>query len=297
MQRVKLSEQLYISRMAYGLWRLAEDDDTSPHHIQRKIEACLAQGITTIDQADIYGAYGCEEIFGTCLTTAPHLRNKIEIVTKCGVVAPQGRFRDKRVKYYDTTREHILTSVENSLRLMKTDYIDLLLIHRPDPFMDAAETGAARDEIVTSGKVRNVGVSNFKPHDWTLLQSNMSTPLATNQIEISITAHDAFTNGDVAFFQERSIIPMAWSPLGGGRLFVGDTSKLTDLLAKLANRFDVGISAIALAWLLSHPANIVPIIGTNKLHRIEKISDAMNVELDRETWFEIYVAALGREVA
>ncbi len=297
MQRVKLSSDLTISRMVYGLWRLADGEDASPQHIQRKVEACLEQGITTMDQADIYGAYGCEEVFGSCLEAAPRLREKIEIVTKCGIVAPMGRYDDKRVKYYDTTREHILLSVENSLRFMRSDYIDLLLIHRPDPFMDAAETGLVLDELVTSGKVRAVGVSNFKPHDWTLLQSAMSTPLVTNQIELSVTAHEGFINGDVAFLQERGIAPMAWSPLGGGTLFKQGASELSGLLSSLADQFGVDIGAVATAWLLAHPANIVPIMGTNNLKRIERLSDAMKVDIDRETWFEIYTAALGREVA
>ena len=197
MNRIKITEDLYFSRIVYGMWRLGDDADTSPAHVQAKIEACLEQGITTMDQADIYGGYMAEEILGNALTS--DLRNKIEIVTKCDIVAPVGRYETARVKYYDTSRAHIVASVDHSLRLMNIDRIDTLLIHRPDPLMDHHETGAALDEVVASGKVRAVGVSNFKLHDWTLLQSAMKSKLVTNQIEMSLTAPDAFTNGDLAF--------------------------------------------------------------------------------------------------
>ena len=197
---------------------MGDDADTSPGHIQAKIEACLGQGITTIDQADIYGGYAAEALLGACLKAAPGLRDRIEIVTKCGIVAPMGRHAAVRGKHYDTSAAHITASVDASLTNMNTDRIDLLLIHRPDPFMDHHETGAALDAAVASGKVRAVGASNFRPHDWTLLQSAMTAPLAANQIELSLTTNAAFINGDLAFLQDRAIVPMAWSPLGGGDL-------------------------------------------------------------------------------
>lgn len=197
MDRTQLTPDLSLSRIVYGMWRLDEDADTSPAHIQAKIEACLAQGITTLDQADIYGGYMAEELLGAAFKAAPDLRAKCEIVTKCDIVAPVGRYASAKVKHYDTSRAHIEASVDHSLRLMNIERIDLLLIHRPDPMMDAGETGAALDGLVASGKVGAVGVSNFKLHDWTLLQSAMETPLVTNQIEISLTANAAFTNGDI----------------------------------------------------------------------------------------------------
>ena len=200
MQRIKISSTLEMSRLVYGMWRLGDDEDTSPHHVRSKIASCLDQGITSFDQADIYGGYEAEEILGNALKSS-NLRQKIEIVTKCDIVAPVGRYESARVKYYDTSRDHILNSVEKSLKLMGIDYIDLLLLHRPDPLMDHFETGAALDEIIASGKVRNVGVSNFKPWDWNLLQTGMKNKLVTNQIELSVLAHEGFTNGDVAFHQ------------------------------------------------------------------------------------------------
>ena len=295
MDRVSITTDLSFSRIIYGMWRLAEAEDTTPAHVQEKIEACLAQGITTMDQADIYGGYMAEEVMGAALKAAPALKDQIEIVTKCDIVAPVGRYSDARVKYYDTSPEHIRASVDHSLRLMDIDKIDLLLIHRPDPFMNHQETGAALESLIDSGKVRSVGVSNFKLHDWTLLQSAMQSKLVTNQIEISLTAHQALTNGDVAYLQERSIPIMAWSPLGGGDLMTG-SGAVQDIMASMAKDAGVSPSAIAVAWLLAHPANIMPVMGTNNLDRIKTLSEATSVALDRQQWFELYTAALGHEV-
>ena len=295
MERISLNSDVSLSRLIYGMWRIGDDSDTSTSHVQAKIESCLSQGITTMDQADIYGGYEAEEILGNALQDT-NLREKIEIVTKCDIVAPAGRYSDAKVKYYDTSRAHLLASVEHSLRLMGTDYVDLLLIHRPDPMMDAEETGGALDEIVASGKAKSIGVSNFKLHDWTLLQSAMSSPLVTNQIELSLLAHEAFTNGDLAYLQERKVAPMAWSPLGGGSLFSQDNTVLLDALKAIGESSGVDETAVAVAWLLAHPAKIMPVMGTNSLARISKISDALKVTMDRETWFELYSIALGSEV-
>jgi len=295
LNRIDITNDLSFSRIVYGMWRLSDDSDTSVAHVQAKIEACLAQGITTMDQADIYGGYEAEEVLGHALKAAPALKDQIEIVTKCDIVAPAGRYADARVKYYDTSRAHIMASVDHSLRLMNVDKIDTLLVHRPDPMMDHCETGAALDELVASGKVRSIGVSNFKLHDWTLLQSAMKTPLITNQIEVSLAAHQGFTNGDVAYLQERNVPIMAWSPLGGGALMIG-SGAVQDALSAVANANGVDNSAVAVAWLLAHPANIMPVMGTNNINRIKALSDALKVNMDRETWFELYTAALGTEV-
>lgn len=297
MNRITLHPGLDFSRIAYGMWRLGDDADTSVQRVRAKIDACLAQGITTFDQADIYGGYTAEAILGTALKADPGLRDQMEIVTKCGIIAPVGRHLNARVKYYDTGRAHITASVEASLRDMGTDRVDLLLIHRPDPMIDAAETGAVLDDLVASGKVRAVGVSNFRPWDFKLLQANMSNRLVTNQIEISLTCHEVFTNGDIAHLQEHGVVPMAWSPLGGGTLFANASSKLREALDRIGAAHGVDAGAVAVAWLLAHPARIIPVMGTNSLPRINSISDALRVGMDRQTWYELYTLALGREVA
>ncbi len=295
--RIELAPGLSLSRLAYGMWRIGDDPDTSPRHIQAKIETCLAQGITTLDQADIYGDYGAEDLLGACLRSAPALRGKLEIITKCDIVAPCGRYADRRVKYYDTSAAHITASVEHSLSAMAIDRIDLLLLHRPDPLLDPHETGPALDRLVASGKVRAVGVSNFRPHDITLLQSAMTGRLVTNQIELSLTALDSFVNGDLAFLLERGLLPMAWSPLGGGEMMQAGESQLSNALKTVAARSGADPAAVAIAWLLAHPSGILPVVGTNRIERIKALSDAFAVPMDRQTWFELYTAALGREVA
>lgn len=297
MQRVNLTPDLTFSRLVYGMWRIGDDADTSPAHVQAKIEACLAQGITTMDQADIYGGYTAEAVLGGALKASPGLRDKLEIVTKCDIVAPAGRHSAARVKYYDTSAAHITASVEASLTDMGTDHVDLLLIHRPDPLIDPDETGPALDALIASGKVRAVGVSNFRPWDFSLLQSSMENNLVTNQIEMSLLATDAFVNGDLAYLQERMVPPMAWSPLGGGRLFDGSKPELMAALKRIGSEQGVDETAVAVAWLLRHPAAIMPVMGTNALERIAKIADALTVEIDRQTWFELYTLAIGREVA
>ncbi|MEO1152447.1 MAG: aldo/keto reductase [Pseudomonadota bacterium] len=296
MDRITLTNGVECSRIVYGMWRLGDDENTAPAHVQAKIEACLAQGITTMDQADIYGGYEAEEILGAAFKTAPALRDQVEIVTKCDIVAPAGRYSNARVKYYDTSRAHITASVDHSLRLMAIDTIDLLLIHRPDPMMDACETGAALDEVVKSGKVKSVGVSNFKPWDWTLLQASMETPLVTNQIEMSLLERSSFTNGDLAFLQERGVAPMAWSPLGGGGLFDSENSALRTTLQTIGEQYGIDDAAVAVSWLLAHPARIMPVMGTNNLDRIGKLGDAAKLTMDRQTWFELYTLAQGHEV-
>ncbi len=296
MDRIEIANGVEFSRLVYGMWRLADDADTTTKHVRAKIDACLEQGITTMDQADIYGGYGAEEVLGAALTEDPSLRDRIELVSKCGIVAPMGRHSDKAVKHYDTSRGYIEAAVEQSLRDMHTDRLDLLLVHRPDPMMDHRETGAALDALVASGKVRAVGVSNFRPWDVELLQSAMENRLATNQIEISLKEIRPFTSGDVAFLQRHDMPLMAWSPLGGGDLISG-TGALGDKLDAIAAEYGVDRGAVAVAFLLAHPARILPVLGTNNLGRIGKISDALKVKLDRQSWFKLYEAALGAEVA
>ncbi|MDA9074995.1 aldo/keto reductase [Amylibacter sp.] len=296
MKRIKINENIDFSQIIYGMWRLADGEINDAKSVTDKINLCLDQGITTFDQADIYGDYSAEALFGIALKEDKSLRNKIEIVTKCGIVAPCGKYADVPVKYYDTSKKHIDASVNASLKNMNIDYIDMLLIHRPDPYMDHNETGQALDTLIKSGKIGAVGVSNFKPHDWELLQSTMVNKLHTNQIELSLQSIDAFSNGDVAFHQKNASPIMAWSPLGGGKLMT-ESNQLTNKMDQIGTHYKVDRAAVAISFLLSHPANIIPIMGTNNIDRISKISDAFKVKMDRITWFELYTAALGREVA
>ena len=295
MERIELAQGLSFSRLVYGMWRLADDSDTSVKHVDAKINAALDQGITTFDQADIYGGYTAEAVMGAAMRANPSLRQRMEIVSKCDIVIDAGRHSGARVKHYNTTAAHINASVDASLAEMGIDEIDVLLVHRPDPLMDHHETGAALDALVDAGKVRAVGVSNFRPWDWNLLQSAMRHPLVTNQIELSLKHIAPFTNGDLAFHQQHGHVVMAWSPLGGGDLMTA-SNELTDRLDSIAKRSGVDRAAVATAFLLAHPAKITPVLGTNNLDRISSISAAETVQLDRQDWFSLYEAALGSEV-
>ncbi|MEZ5538134.1 MAG: aldo/keto reductase [Thiolinea sp.] len=298
MPLTELSPQLSLSRLIYGVWRLGDDDDHSARHVRAKIDACLEQGMSSFDHADIYGDYACEALFGKALAEAPELREQMQLISKCDIMLLSDKYPQRRVKYYDTSPAHITFSVDESLRHLHTDYLDLLLIHRPDPFMDAAATGRTLDNLIDSGKVKAVGVSNFKPWDWDLLQSNMHHQLVTNQIEMSLLARDCFLDGTLAQQQRLGCKPMAWSPLAGGRLFGEgeDALRIRPVLQRIADKHGCAPEHVAIAWLLAHPAGILPIIGTNNLQRIRDAHKALSVNIDRETWYELWTAAAGSEV-
>jgi predicted oxidoreductase len=297
MERIALTERHGMSRIIYGMWRLTDDQNSSVRSIQAKIEACLEQGITSFDQADIYGGYRSEGLLGETLKQAPSLRDQMDIISKCGIVAPIGIHADKRIKHYDTSGQYITQCVDRSLREMAIENLDLLLLHRPDPMMDADDTGATLDRLVESGKVRAVGVSNFRPWDMDLLQSRMNNKLVANQVEISLAESSLLANGDLAYMQQHRIAPMAWSPLGGGSLFQKPDSTLSLKLIEMAKLFSVDPAALAIAWLLKHPAKIMPVMGSIDIQRIKRFSQALEIELDRQSWFELFEAANGCEVA
>ncbi|WP_438464950.1 aldo/keto reductase [Marinomonas sp. PE14-40] len=299
MKKIQMGQSdIELSRLVYGAWRLDDAEDTSSAHVREKIDLCLSQGITSFDHADIYGDYRCEAIFGNAIKNDNSLRKDIQLISKCDIALLSDKFPDRRVKFYDTSAQYITTSLEQSLSNLSTDYLDLLLIHRPDPFMDAAETASALDALVDSGKVRGVGVSNFGPWDWKLIQKHMKHPLLTNQVEMSLLNRGSFVDGTLAAMQTDNITPMAWSPLAGGQLFQDSaaTQRLAPIFKRICDAQNTSIDHVALAWLLAHPANILPVVGTNNPERIKYLSDALNLDIDRETWFELWTAAEGQEV-
>ena len=297
MQRVSIGEGHTISRLVYGMMRIKDAPDRSAAGLCAKLQAALEVGITTVDHADIYGGYSHEEFFGAAIR-GTGLRDQIEIVTKCGIIYPGGPYGDVAMKHYDTTGAHIRASVDRSLRLLGTDRIDLFLIHRPDPLMDHHDAGAALDAVVRAGKVRAVGVSNFRPWDVGALQAAMQNRLAVNQIELSLAAVAAFGNGDIPHLQERGMVPMAWSPIAGARLMASadDPTPLERILDRIATAQGVGRAAVAVAWLLAHPSGIVPVLGSNQIDRIRAWPDALRVKISRVDWFDLYTAAIGHGV-
>jgi predicted oxidoreductase len=291
-------EALQVSRLVLGVWRMAEWQQSASESLAL-IQRCVEMGITTFDHADLYGDYTCEGLFGNALKLAPALRSQIQLISKCGIKLVSKNRPEHTIKHYDTSDAHILNSVDHSLQQLQTDYLDLLLIHRPDPLMDADQVANAFIQLKQSGKVRHFGVSNFSPSQYELLASRLDFPLVTNQIEISVMHLAAFTDGTLDQCQRLRVAPMAWSPLGGGALF-GNSPKAVRLqkaLAAVAQQFDQAtVDQVALAWLFTHPARIVPILGTGNLAHIESAVMAESFNLTREQWFAIWTASTGVEV-
>lgn len=295
-QRITLAPQgPEFSRFVMGYWRLM-DWNMSARQLVSFIEEHLDLGITTVDHADIYGGYQCEAAFCEALKLAPHLRQRMEIVTKCGIATTARA--ENALGHYITDRDHIVRSAEQSLTHLATDCLDLLLIHRPDPLMDADEVAEAFLALHHSGKVRHFGVSNFTPRQFSLLQSRLPFTLATNQVEISPVHQPLLLDGTLDQLQQLRIRPMAWSCLGGGRLF-NDVSfqPLRDELAQVAQELNAeSIEQVVYAWILRLPAQPLPIIGSGKIERVRSAIAAQHLQLTRQQWFRIRKAALGYDV-
>ncbi|XRY10318.1 aldo/keto reductase [Franconibacter pulveris 601] len=295
-QRITLAPQgPEFSRLVMGYWRLMEWK-FSARELVSFIEAHLDSGITTVDHADIYGGYQCEAAFGEALRLAPHLRQRIEIVTKCGIATTAKE--ENTLGHYITSREHILRSAETSLKNLATDSLDLLLIHRPDPLMDADEVAEAFLALHQSGKVRHFGVSNFTPAQFMLLQSRLPFTLATNQVEISPVYQPLLLDGTLDQLQQLRIRPMAWSCLGGGRLFNDAAFQpLRDELQNVAQELGAEtIEQVVYAWVMRLPSQPLLIIGSGKIERVRAAIPALSLEMTRQQWFRIRKAALGYDV-
>ncbi|MBX2969166.1 MAG: aldo/keto reductase [Cyclobacteriaceae bacterium] len=285
-----------FSRLITGVWRWKE---LSTSAIERLIHQSVDAGITTFDHADIYGDYSCEEQFGAVLKGDPSVRKKIQLVTKCGIKLLSGKRPQHRVKHYDTSREHIVASVEQSLKNLNTDYLDLLLLHRPDPLMHTEEVAEAFGLLKQNGKVLHFGVSNFTSTQFDMLQSYVHDPLVTNQVELSLFQHQALFDGTVDTLMKHRVSSMAWSPLGGGKFFSssGGDDAVNIPLEKMASQYKCSVSQLLLAWLLRHPSGIFPILGTTNPDRIAEGAGAINIELDRQDWFEMLKVVTGHDVA
>lgn len=296
MQRITMAEGLETSRVALGFWRWAQWGITI-NELERLVSGALELGITLFDHANIYDQGRPEEAFGQVLAKQPGLRKDIQIITKSTIVYPNETIR---VKYYDTSKKHIVSELEASLRRLNTDYVDLLLLHRPDPHMNPEETAAAFSQLHSQGKVRHFGVSNYKPHNFEMLASYCDQPLITNEIEASVLQHDNFDNGTIDHCLQRRIHPIAWSPLAGGRVFTGTDEASLRVRAVLETvRDEIGASTIddvALAWLFSHPVGFLTITGAEDLEFVRRPVHALSYQLTHEQWFAIWSACTGHKV-
>ena len=274
---------IVVGTMRWGIW----DAKFTTAQYEAMIDKSMSLGMSTFDHADIYGDHTTEAEFGAALKLHPEWRSQIELVTKCGIIRVCDQKPEHYIKAYDFTKSHIIQSAEDSLRNLQTDYLDVMLLHRPDLLMDPDEVAEAFELLYTSGKVRSFGVSNFTPSQVKLLQSTV--PVGVHQLEVSVKDVSAFNDGRLDQCALDGIVPMAWSPLGGGTL----PKEVLTALDPLAIAFDVTPQAIALAWLLQHPAGILPVVGTTKEENLETAQKALNIKLDRQQWYTIYQAATG----
>lgn len=276
-----------FSRVALGMWRL-DSWQMTPQQRLDFIRQALDMGITTIDHADIYGS---EKPFGAALKLEPSLRLRMELVTKCGIILGES------ASHYDTSSDHIIASLNNSLRDLGTDYVDLLLIHRPDPLMQADEIAAAFSRLHVAGKVRHFGVSNFTPFQFDLLASRF--PLVTNQVELSPLQLSPLHDGTLDQCQQREISPMIWSAMGGGRLFTEQTAqaqRLRTTLNQIAQQHGVSIGTVVYAWVLQHPSRPVVLTGSGRIASIKEAVAGADLTLSRSQWFAIWSASTGTSV-
>lgn len=276
--------------MNWGVW----DKNLSTAEMASLIHVCLENKITTFDHADIYGGYTTESEFGKALTQSKIDRKKIQLISKCGIQHVTEN-RDNKVKYYDYSKEYIIWSVENSLKNLETDYLDALLLHRPSPLMQADEIAEAVSKLKQDGKILDFGLSNFTPSQTDLIRSK--TEVNFNQIQFSATQYEAMIDGSLDHMQLHNITPMAWNPLG--TIFREDTSqtrRLKKLLANLVDKYHVGSDVILLAWIMQHPAKILPVAGTVNVARIQYMTKAIELVLDKEDWFAIWTESMGNPV-
>lgn len=285
-----------LSRVIAGCWRMTEWNMDAQARL-RWIEACIEQGVTSFDHADIYGGYAVEALFGEALALSPAIRQRIQLVSKCGIRLVSPARPGHRIKSYDTSAAHIAASVDHGLHALRTDHLDLLLIHRPDPLMDAAEVANAFERLQRAGKVLRFGVSNFTPRQFELLDS--AVELVTQQVELSPLAREVLHDGTLDQCQQLGVAPMIWSPLAGGRLFKGDDApalRVRTELDRIGAVHGVSPATVAYAWVLRHPSRPLPITGSQRIEAIAEAVEATRLRLSAEDWHSLWTAGAGREV-
>lgn len=273
------------------------DWDRSPEQNLRWIEACLELGITSFDHADIYGGYTVESMFGRALALKPELRQRMQLVSKCGIRLKHPRRPEHALKSYDTSAAHVCASVEASLKALQTDHLDVLLIHRPDALTDPDELASAFETLRTQGKVRHFGLSNHAPAQFAAVHRRV--PLVTHQIEFSALQMKALADGTLDQATDLRLQPMIWSPLGGGRLLTADDEQARRVRAALesvARAHGVSLATAAYAWILRHPSRPIPVTGSGRVQALREAVAALGVRLSAEQWWSVWQASMGHEV-
>ena len=281
---------IIIGTMRWGIWGA----NHSQKEVQKLIETSLEEGFSTFDHADLYGDYTTEKLFGDAFSQMKINREEVQLISKCGIEMPC-EIRNYQIKSYNYSKEHILKSVENSLVNLQTEYLNLLLLHRPSPLMNPQEIGEAFEELREKKWVRHFGVSNFSPSQFELI--NDAFPLITNQVEISINHTDAFDDGTLDQLMRKGLQPMAWSVLGNYFLKESEqNSRIKLILVKLCKKYNADENQLLLAFILKHPAKILPVIGTSRWEMIKKFKESLDINLEREDWFKLLEASHGKEV-
>ena len=276
--------------MNWGVW----DKNLTNKEMESTIQLCVENKITTFDHADIYGSYTTEADFGKAFKASKISREKLQLITKCGIQMI-AESRKNKIKHYDYSKEYIIWSVEESLKKLKTDYVDVFLLHRPSPLMQADEIAEAVEKLKSEGKIIDFGLSNFTSSQTELIRQK--TEVSFNQVQFSATHFEAMTDGSFDYMQMHKIRPLSWNPLG--TVFREDTKKtrrLKKLLSTLVEKYHLGSDTLLLAWILKHPAGVIPIAGTVNVARIQSLIKAVELDLDKEDWFAIWTESMGNDV-
>jgi predicted oxidoreductase len=286
--QTKLSP-IVAGTMNWGIW----DKNLNTSEMDHLIHLCVENKITSFDHADIYGDYTTEADFGKALAQSTIDRNQIQLISKCGIQHVKGR--PNKIKHYDYSKDYIIWSVENSLKNLQTDYLDVLLLHRPSPLMVADEIAEAVAKLKQEGKIIDFGVSNFTASQTELIRQK--TAINYNQVQFSATHHEAMLDGSFDYMQTHNIRPMSWNPLGTVfREDIEQTRRLKKLLAELVQNYHFGSDTLLLAWILKHPAQVIPVAGTVNIARIQALFKATELQLDQEDWFAIWTESMGNKV-
>lgn len=289
MNKTDLS-RIIAGTMTWGIW--GKNLDSS--QMIELMNTCIENEITSFDHADIYGGYTTESSFGSAFGESQIKREDIQLISKCGIQMLSDN-RNTKIKHYEYSKSHIIWSAEESLRNLKTDYLDLFLLHRPSPLMQVDEISEAIEKLINEGKIRDFGVSNFTPSQTDLIQTK--TKINYNQIEFSLTQFDAMFNGSLDHMQTNKITPMCWSPLGS--VIKGDDPKsirINKKATQLSLKYNVSIDVLLLAWILKHPSGILPVCGTSDIKRISNLMKSTKVEMELEDWFTLLAESTGNEV-
>jgi predicted oxidoreductase len=282
--------RIIAGTMTWGIW----GKNMSEKQMIDLMTCCLESGISTFDHADIYGGYTTEAAFGSALKTSKIPREDIQLISKCGIQYTAEN-RNNSIKHYDYSKKYIVWSVEQSLQNLQTDYLDLLLLHRPSPLMQADEIAEAVLFLKEDGKIKDFGVSNFTPIQTDLIRTK--TAVNYNQIQFSVTDLDAMLDGSLDHMQIHNISPMAWNPIGS--VFKNNDEKSKRVAAQaliLANKYEVSVDLILIAWIIRHPSKIFPVCGTTDVKRVSQLTKAINIELELEDWFALWIASTGNKV-